>query len=266
MKLNRRDDLWLFTNYGKVCVLNFFRLMGVNKTFNLDEEYFMRERAGEISSFLRPSEFFTSAIVMKEKPTADFLLIVTKNGKIKYFRLTSLFNKIGRSGRQLLTLKRDVIRCNEHQEKLDSHVTESISHVCGFSCEISRSFNREIAKCLNCRIVFREDNDEIFRSVLVKDDDIVEVVVKSKLVSGNIKNQKISLQRLVRIRIEIFLGENKIVVPKYCLKHQDLAVEHLIKHKRDGVSCSLTCSFLKEFGKEIKVCSLCQSPQLFTKV
>lgn len=119
-RVNRRDDIWFFTNFGRVYLMNFFRFMGVNKTVNLDEEYFVRDKGEEVS-YIRPLECFVSFLKVEENLEAELLLIVSKTGKIRVWRLSNLLNKIGKSGKQLLTQKRLVLRCPKHQKEVGEH-------------------------------------------------------------------------------------------------------------------------------------------------
>ena len=122
--------------------------MALNKTTNLNEEYFMRARKGELKPTLQSQEFFTSALPVSEEFTQKSLLVITKKGKIKLLGTEKLQN-ISKSGKKLINLYQKTIeKCSLHQSKLVEH--KAISHVCGIGCQQLRELQKEIRECNNC--------------------------------------------------------------------------------------------------------------------
>lgn len=150
--------------------------MGKNKTINLDEEFFMREKTGGVS-YIRPLEYFITFLKVEEDIKSDFLLVVSKTGKIKIWRINSLLNRIGKSRKQLLAQKRVMLRCQKHQKEIVEHQSFS-GHSCGIFCKEIRKLNDEIKKCSQCQIILQEDDDEIKKAVLIKENDQVYVIIK----------------------------------------------------------------------------------------
>jgi DNA gyrase/topoisomerase IV subunit A len=122
--------------------------VALNKTTNLNEEYFMRARKGELKPTLQSQEFFTSALPVPEEFTQQSLLIITKKGKIKLLGTEKLQN-ISKSGKKLINLYQKTIeKCSLHQSQLVEH--KAISHVCGIGCQQLRELQKEIRECNNC--------------------------------------------------------------------------------------------------------------------
>jgi len=129
--------------------LNFYKFIALNKTTNLDEEYFKRMRKGELKSTLQDQECFTAALPVSEEFTEKLLLIVTRRGKIKLLETEKLQN-ISKSGKKLINLYQKTIeKCSSHQSQLDEH--KSVPHVCGIGCPQLRELQKEIRECSNCR-------------------------------------------------------------------------------------------------------------------
>ncbi|CAG8453177.1 3887_t:CDS:2 [Ambispora gerdemannii] len=134
----------------------------LNKTTNLNEEYFMRTRKGELKPTLQSQEFFTNALTVKEQFTEKFLLIITHRGKIKLLGADKLQN-INKSGKKLINLyQKTVEKCSLHQSQLTEH--KATAHICG--------------------------NEEI------------ELIVKRRSRDGVIKNLKLPLYRQTRKKDE----------------------------------------------------------------
>lgn len=264
MRVNRREDIWLFTNYNRLYVLHFYKIMGVNRTINLDEEYFVKESGKEITPILRASESFVDAIPIKENEVDRSILLITKKGKVRVWRLSSLIGKIGKSGKQLLKSQKAVERCPEHQELLTKHVS---SHPCGFTCQELRKIHREVSLCSSCQVKWEDDADQISKVCLVKKDELVDAVVKRRSASGVIKNQRVSLYRLVREKnlVKTPAG-SELMIPKYCDKHQALANEHYLSHEAKKEKCSPRCVSMLDLQKIVRQCTFCQESHLFSKL
>jgi len=150
IKLDRRDDLWCFSSYGKLFNLTFYKFTALNKTTNLNEEYFTRMYKGEVKPVLQAQEFFTAVLPVSEEFAQEkFLLIITKKGKIKLWETKKLQN-ISKSGKKLISLyQKSIEKCSLHQSQLTEH--KSISHVCGIGCLQRRELQKQIKECSNCR-------------------------------------------------------------------------------------------------------------------
>src|SRR3954451_8715775 len=123
--------------------------MALNKTTNLNEEYFMRMKKGELKPTLQTQEFFTAALPVPEEFAQKFLLIITRQGKIKLLETEKLQN-ISKSGKKLIGLYRKTIeKCLLHQSQLTEH--RAISHVCGIGCPQLRELQKQIKECSNCQ-------------------------------------------------------------------------------------------------------------------
>ena len=123
--------------------------MALNKTTNLNEEYFMRARKGELKPTLQSQEFFTSALPVSEEFTQQSLLIITKKGKIKLLGTEKLQN-ISKSGKKLINLYQKTIeKCSLHQTQLTEH--KATSHICGIGCQQLRELQKQIRECNNCQ-------------------------------------------------------------------------------------------------------------------
>ena len=123
--------------------------MALNKTTNLNEEYFMRMKKGELKPTLQAQEFFTTALPVPEQFTQKFLLIITHRGKIKLLG-TEKLQSINKSGKKLINLYQKTIeKCSLHQSQLTEHKADS--HVCGIGCLQRRKLQKEIKECSNCR-------------------------------------------------------------------------------------------------------------------
>jgi len=98
VKSNRRDDLWCFSNLGKLYIIPVYKL--ADKSINLKESGVLKLGEGEkIEQLISVREDFLTDEGKKEK----FLVIGTKRGKIKRLPL----EKIGRvsiSGKKVINL------------------------------------------------------------------------------------------------------------------------------------------------------------------
>ncbi|RHZ35471.1 DNA gyrase subunit A [endosymbiont GvMRE of Glomus versiforme] len=263
VKLNRRDDLWCFSNYGKLYILNFY-LFAANKIANLDEECFTRKGKSTIQN----QEYFTSVLPMREEPTEKFLLIITKKGKIKCLE-RERFQKASKSGKNVVKLGRKMTEeCSLHQAQLSEHKADS--HVCGISCLQRRELQKQIKACNDCQKKWVSSDDEISKVILIHGKELnpneeVEIILKRKSKGGKIKNIKFSAYRQTRKKIELVIDDKKEKINEYCQTHQAQSISHLTNHKKTNTYCSITCSMSKGSQKQIKACNDCQSPKLFTK-
>lgn len=123
--------------------------MALNKTTNLNEEYFTRARKGELKPTLQSSEFFTAVLPVKEEFAEKFLLIITKKGKIKLLA-TEKLQKINKSGRKLVNLYQKTIeKCSLHQTQSAEH--KNTSHACFPPCSQALELRKQIKECDNCQ-------------------------------------------------------------------------------------------------------------------
>ncbi|MEG7978721.1 MAG: hypothetical protein NY202_02175 [Mollicutes bacterium UO1] len=123
--------------------------MALNKTTNLNEEYFTRIRKGELKPTLQAQEFFTAALPVSEQFSEKFLLIITQKGKIKLIPTEKLQN-ISKAGKKLINLYQKTIdKCSLHQTQLTEH--KATSHICGISCSKLRELQKQIKGCANCQ-------------------------------------------------------------------------------------------------------------------
>lgn len=99
IKSNNRDDLWCFSNFGKLYIIAIYKISS-SKTINLRESETIKLSEGEkINFMLSVREGFFLEKNKKEK----YLLILTKKGKIKRLDL----NKIGKvpfSGKKISSI------------------------------------------------------------------------------------------------------------------------------------------------------------------
>lgn len=110
----------------------------------------MRMRKGELKPALQAQEFFTTALPVSEEFTQKFLLIITRQGKIKLWGTEKLRN-ISKSGKKLINLYQKTIeKCSQHQSQLTEH--KAVAHVCGISCSQLREIQKQIKSCNNCKV------------------------------------------------------------------------------------------------------------------
>ncbi|MCE8163474.1 MAG: ATP-binding protein [Candidatus Moeniiplasma glomeromycotorum] len=259
IKLDRRDDLWCFSNYGKLYELSFYKFAALNKTTNLNEEYFMKMRKGELKPTLQAEEFFTAALTAPEEFTQKFLLIITKKGKIKFWGSEKLKN-ISKSGKKLINLYQKTIeKCSQHQSQLTEH--KAVAHACGIGCSQRRELQKQIKACNNCKVKWTGSGDEIAKSALIENNEEIELIIKRKSKDGVAKNIKVSLYRTVR-------KKDKEGSPEYCSEHKTKLKKHKTANccdKSQGVKVYSRCAKFRKLRNEIKVCGDCQNPELFTK-
>jgi len=123
--------------------------VALNKTTNLNEEYFTRSRKGELKPTLQSAEFFTAALSVPEEFSKKFLLVITQKGKIKLIPTEKLKN-INKSGKKLINLYQKTIdKCSLHQTQLVEH--KATPHVCGIGCPQLRELQKQIRECANCQ-------------------------------------------------------------------------------------------------------------------
>jgi len=259
IKLDRRDDLWCFSNYGRLYSLSFYKFAALNKVTNLDQEYFFNNQKKQ--SILRADEFFTAVLPVKEEFANDneFLIIITKNGKIKQLELAKL-KKISKTGKKIVNLYQKTVKeCSFHQTESAKH--KNFAHVCGIGCVQLRELRKQIKECNNCQEKWTSKGDEIAKAVLIKGTEELEAIIKRKSKDDKVKNLKVPIYRQMR-------SKNQDGSAVYCPTHQTKLKNHKTANccdKKAGVKAYSACSQFKKLRQEIKKCLACQSPTLFTK-
>lgn len=269
-KANRRDDLLLFTNHGKVFILNLYKIAGVNKTVNLDEEYYIRQKEGKMVPFLGPLEYFVFCLPVSEKIYNNkelSLLIVTKKGRIKFFDISFIKKSaLKKSGKKIFASK-NVFRCLKHNNEYLEHKNKV--HSCGIECSVFREIRKKTLSCFDCIVSnYKSDNEDcVVKALFVnKKDDLVDAVVKRRSSDRNIKNRVISLARYVRKRESVNVEDNEVFLLSYCVLHKSKAIEHYIFHRKENNICSiLSCDMFLGLKNNVFLCKECSNPENFVK-
>ncbi|CFW93437.1 DNA gyrase (subunit B) [endosymbiont DhMRE of Dentiscutata heterogama] len=98
IKSNRRDDLWCFSNLGKIYILPVYKL--ADKSINLRESRMLKLAEGEtIEQVISVREDFLTTTEKKEK----WLVISTKKGKIKRLSLEKI-GRVMKGGKKIINI------------------------------------------------------------------------------------------------------------------------------------------------------------------
>ncbi|KLL02076.1 MAG: DNA gyrase subunit B [Mycoplasmataceae bacterium RC_NB112A] len=98
IKSNRRDDLWCFSNLGKIYIIPVYKL--ADKSTNLKESGMLKLESGElIEQIFSVREDFLEDKNKKEK----YLIIGTKKGKIKRLPLEKI-GKVMKGGKKIINI------------------------------------------------------------------------------------------------------------------------------------------------------------------
>ncbi|CAG8550559.1 21189_t:CDS:2 [Racocetra persica] len=98
IKSNRRDDLWCFSNLGKIYILPVYKL--ADKSINLRESRMLKLAEGEtIEQIISVREDFLTTVERKEK----YLVISTKKGKIKRLSLEKI-GRVMKGGKKIINI------------------------------------------------------------------------------------------------------------------------------------------------------------------